>query len=207
METPVIIAIVVAVLLVLAAVAVYLASRKRSQSRSEALRSRFGPEYDHRVESTGSRKDAERRLEEIAHQRDALHIRTLSSESRTRYQSRWAEVQPRFVDDPVATVNDASTLLDEVMRERGYPVDDFDAQQDLVAVDHPQIAGSYRAARDIQRRAGASGIDQATTEELRTAFVHYRSLFSELLGDDHEQPGATMIDLSGQGKARAPRER
>jgi hypothetical protein len=204
-DTPVIVAIVVIALLVLAAVAFFL-MRKRSASRSEALRDRFGPEYDRRVEREGSRKDAERRLEELAHKRDALHIRTLSPASRTRYQQRWTDVQPRFVDDPVATVNEASTLLDEVMRERGYPVDDFDAQQDLVAADHPQVAESYRTARDIQRRADAPGIDRATTEELRTAFVHYRSLFSELLGDEDEKPGSTMVDVRGAERAETPRE-
>jgi hypothetical protein len=189
----VILVAVVAVLLLIAAL-VFWTMRKRR--RQEELRQRFGSEYDRSVERSG-RRSGEAHLQELARRRDSLHITMLSAEARARYQGQWDGVQPRFVDDPVATVNEASGLLDKVMRERGYPVEDFDAKEDLVAADHPDVAERYRAARDIQRRAGAEGAEQATTEELRTAFVHYRALFAELLGDPDQKPGASQIDLRG----------
>jgi hypothetical protein len=37
---------------------------------------------------------------------------------------------------------------------------------------------NYRSAHQIALRVGK---DQATTEELRTAIIHYRSLFEELV--------------------------
>jgi len=64
------------------------------------------------------------------------------------------------------------------MRERGYPVDDFDDQIDMVAVDHPDVAENYRAAHSIHERNAQR---LASTDDLRQALIHYRSLFEELL--------------------------
>ena len=60
--------------------------------------------------------------------------------------------------------------------------DQFDEQADMVSVDHPHVVENYRAAHAISQRAGQG---QANTEQLRQAFVHYRSLFEELLGESH----------------------
>jgi hypothetical protein len=70
------------------------------------------------------------------------------------------------------------------MQERGYPVDaDFERQAADVSVDHPQVAENYRAAHAVYR-ANEQGL--ASTDDLRQAFVHYRSLFSELLDVDRD---------------------
>jgi hypothetical protein len=66
------------------------------------------------------------------------------------------------------------------MHTRGYPMADFDQQAELISVDHPTIVQNYRAAHDIAFRHSP---DQASTEDLRKAMVHYRSLFDELLED------------------------
>jgi len=79
------------------------------------------------------------------------------------------------------------------MRDRGYPMDDFDQRAADVSVDHPQVVENYRAANAISHRH-AQG--QASTEELRRAMVHYRSLFDELLGGD-----GTAIRHDGTGPA------
>ena len=67
------------------------------------------------------------------------------------------------------------------MRARGYPVGDFEQRAADVSVDHANVVTNYRAAYDVASR-NKSG--DATTEDLRQAMVHYRSLFEELL----EQP-------------------
>jgi hypothetical protein len=87
------------------------------------------------------------------------------------------------------------------MRDRGYPVDDFDTQSDMVAADHPTIAENYRAAHAIRMRTD-EGRDGAGTEDLRQAFVHYRLLFAELLADQgavstgEGQAGRHQVDLT-----------
>jgi hypothetical protein len=65
------------------------------------------------------------------------------------------------------------------MRTRGYPVGDFEQRAADISVDHPLVVENYRAAHDIALRHSRG---QASTEDLRKAMVHYRSLFDELLG-------------------------
>ena len=68
----------------------------------------------------------------------------------------------------------------DVMVQRGYPVGDFEQRAADVSVDHPRVVENYRAAHDIATR---SERDQASTEDLRKAMVHYRALFEDLLED------------------------
>jgi hypothetical protein len=171
---------IVFVVLVLAAVAaagVVLAAKRRH--RSEQLQERFGPEYEREVEQQGDRKAAETRLADVIERRGQFEVRPLGPQEREGFRQRWLAVQGAFVDDPRAAVRDADRLVAEVMQERGYPVDDFNTKIDMVAADHPALAGHYRAAHAVGEAPEAHG-----TEAHRRAFVHYRALFAELLGQD-----------------------
>jgi hypothetical protein len=64
------------------------------------------------------------------------------------------------------------------MKARGYPVSEFDQSAADISVDHPRVVENYRLAHEIALRVGK---DAATTEDLRTAMIHYRSLFEELV--------------------------
>ena len=68
--------------------------------------------------------------------------------------------------------------MSSVMQTRGYPVSDFDQRAADISVDHPKVVQNYRSAHEIALRLGK---DQASTEDLRTAMIHYRSLFEELV--------------------------
>ena len=98
--------------------------------------------------------------------------------SRQQYAEQWHDTQARFVDAPQDALREAESLLDQVMRERGYPVDGFDEQASLISVDHPDLVENYRAAHELQRRRRNGG---TSTEDLRDAMLRYRSLFDELL--------------------------
>jgi len=165
---------VVAALVVIGAIAAVWA-RKR---RTAGLRERFGPEYDRTVAERDKRGEAEQELAERERKREQLDIVPLSPESRTKYSDSWRTVQTKFVDDPAGTVGDADRLVTDVMRERGYPIDDFDQRAADISVDHPDVVENYRAAHGIYVTHERGG---ANTEDLRQAFVHYRALFEELL--------------------------
>ncbi|MGD0579519.1 MAG: hypothetical protein ABSC08_11385 [Bryobacteraceae bacterium] len=65
-----------------------------------------------------------------------------------------------------------------MMSTRGYPVSDFEQRAADISVDHPLVLANYRSAHEIAlRQAGR----KASTEELRQAMVHYRTLFEELV--------------------------
>ena len=150
----------------------------RTRRRRAGLQESFGPEYDRTVADAPSRRQAEADLAERQKRRDELDIAPVRPEARERYSERWSEAQERFVDDPAGAVGDADGLIQEVMRERGYPVQDFDQRANDVSVDHPEVVSNYRAAHGISI---ANERDKASTEDLRTAMVHYRALFRELL--------------------------
>jgi hypothetical protein len=170
------IVIIVAVVLIVAALAASAAARKRRTSR---LREGFGPEYDRTVDSTGGRRQAERELQERQERREALDIRELAPAARERHLESWRALQTRFVDDPGSSVRDADRLVQDVMRERGYPMNNFEQRAADVSVDHPHVVEHYHAAHRVW---AANERGEATTEDLRQSVVHYRALFDDLLG-------------------------
>jgi hypothetical protein len=163
--------LLVAVIVVLLCVVGVLLYRQR---RSAQLRDRFGGEYDRVVEERGPRA-GEAELRERFDRRRSYDIRPLEPAARDRYAERWRATQARFVDQPATALDEADTLVAEVMRERGYPVDDFERQAEDVSVDHPHVVEHYRKAHTIQSARDGS------TEDLRQGLVHYRALFDELL--------------------------
>ncbi|HUE02515.1 MAG TPA: hypothetical protein VMR62_23305 [Bryobacteraceae bacterium] len=166
--------LLVVVIVLAAAVALLLITQRRSHH----LRSKFGPEYHRTVAELGGRAKAERDLERREKRIQRLDLRSLPPATRDRYVDAWRLDQARFVDDPKGAVLEADRLVQSVMRERGYPVADFDQRVDDISVDHPHVVENYRAARDIVVRHQRG---EATTEDLRRALVHYRALFDELL--------------------------
>jgi hypothetical protein len=180
----IVIAAVVVIALILLAAGTW-SSRRRAQ-----LRERFGPEYDRRLASADRRRDAERELRERAARRDELDVRPLSPSARSRFEQRWGEIQSGFIDRPPVAVAEADELVTEVMRERGYPVDDFDEQSDLVSVDHPDVVEHYRNGHAIYARTTHG---TASTEDVRQAVLCYRSLFEELV---HDEPARDSSETS-----------
>jgi hypothetical protein len=172
----VIIIIVVAALAVIAIVA-WLAVRQRSQR----LRARFGPEYDRTLERAGSRQQAEAELARRERRVRGFHLNDLPPGARDRYADEWRAVQATFVDDPKRAVTEADRLLNNVMRDRGYPMEDFDQRTADLSVDHGSDVQHYRAAHDV---AVKNERGEATTEDLRQAMVDYRSLFESLVDID-----------------------
>ena len=179
------IAITVAVFAVVAVVLFYLRTQK-----SRRLRERFGPEYERAVSEAGSAR-GEAKLEKLEKRVKKYDIHPLEAAARDRYIEQWRLVQARFVDDPNATVDEADSLLSEVMAARGYPVADFEQQAANLSVNHPLVIEHYRAGHAVAVRHTRG---QTSTEELRQALVNYRALFRELV----DEP----VGVSAAGAAR-----
>jgi hypothetical protein len=173
---PKLIALAAVVVLLIAALA-WLYVRKR-RSTTANLRQKFGPEYDRAVLKHGSERKAQAKLEDREKRVEKLNIRDLDPMEHDRYLKRWEAVQSRFVDSPKGAVAEADDLVSSLMKTRGYPVTDFDQRAADISVDHPRVVENYRSAHEIALRVGKN---EATTEELRTAMIHYRSLFEELV--------------------------
>jgi hypothetical protein len=169
--------VLAAVVILIIAVLGWLYVGKRRSTTAD-LRQRFGPEYERAVREHGSERKAEAKLADLEKRVEKLSIRDLDPIERERFSKQWESVQSRFVDSPKGAVAEADDLLSSLMKTRGYPVSDFDQRAADISVDHPRVVQSYRSAHEIALRLGKS---EATTEDLRTAMIHYRSLFEELL--------------------------
>jgi hypothetical protein len=176
METP-----TIALLIALAAALVIIAILLVGRYRSRRLREKFGPEYERVVRQADDRRRAESELEARQRRVQELDIRDIRPDEATRYSAAWKAVQARFVDDPPGAVGEADRLVGEVMEARGYPVGDFEQRAADLSVDHATFVEHYRDAHAIASRQSDG---QADTEDLRRAMVHYRALFSDLLGVD-----------------------
>jgi hypothetical protein len=163
--------------------------------RSRSLQDQFGPEYDRTVDKAGGRREAERELAERQKRHDELELRPLSEDIRERYLQQWRVTQGRFVDDPTGAVSEADDLVQRVMRDRGYPVDDFEQRAADISVEHPELVEKYRTANGIAR---ASERGEASTEDLRHSVRHYRALFVELLEADDGDEDASTRDREGE---------
>ncbi|MGD0824469.1 MAG: hypothetical protein ABR908_07805 [Terriglobales bacterium] len=168
-----------AVVIVIIAVVALLFVRKRRNTTAD-LRKKFGPEYDRAVLVHGAGRKAEAKLEDREKRVEKLNIRDLDPIEHERFSKRWESVQSRFVDSPKGAVTEADDLVSSLMKARGYPVSDFDQRAADISVDHPRVVENYRSAHEIALRVLKVGKEEATTEELRTAMIHYRSLFDEL---------------------------
>lgn len=153
-------------------------SVRRRRSATAGLREKFGSEYERAVQEHGSGRKAEANLAGREERIEKLTIRELDAVEHERFSQQWESVQSRFVDSPKGAVTEADDLLSALMRVRGYPVSDFDQRAADMSVDHPRVVENYRSAHDIALRVGKN---EATTDDLRAAMIHYRSLFQELV--------------------------
>jgi hypothetical protein len=184
----------VVVLIVLVLLAVVLGLVLMRRRRSEQLREHFGPEYERSVSSAGDQRAAEAELAARQKRREEFDVRDLRPEERTRFRDSWNEIQRGFVDDPRGSLRSADLFVAEVMRARGYPVDDdFDRRADDLSVDHPRVVQYYREARQVHEASGQDS-DSVDTERQRTAVTSYRRLVDALLGDEDREDGSRDAD-------------
>jgi len=178
LTTTQLVAIIAVVVVVIAVIATLLFRRK---GRTERLRGKFGEaEYARAVKEGGTRRRAEAGLDERTQRVEGFHIQPLAPGDRARFVDSWRGIQARFVDGPAGAVAEADRLLGDVMSTRGYPVSDFEQRTADISVDYPRVVEDYRTAHGIALRH-AQG--QASTEDLRQAMIHYRTLFVELVSE------------------------
>jgi hypothetical protein len=170
----IVLAIVVLVVILLVAA---ISAGRRSATRAR-IRERFGPEYDRAVQAHGSERLAEAQLLDRTRRVEKLNLRELAPAERTRFTDQWNSLQARFVDSPQGATAEADDLLVSLMEVRGYPMSDFEQRAADISVDHPVVVENYRSAHAIAQRLHRG---EASTEDLRKAMLHYRTLFDEMV--------------------------
>jgi hypothetical protein len=83
----------------------------------------------------------------------------LNQEESEHFRIRWSEIQGRFVDEPRSAVQQADTLVSDVI----------DKITEMFANEHGSLEGQWKEGKDV------------STEDLRMALQHYRSFFKRLV--------------------------
>jgi hypothetical protein len=81
-----------------------------------------------------------------------------------QFRTRWNEIQGRFVDEPRSAVQQADTLVSEVIKK----------VTQMFAEEHSSLEGQWNLGTEV------------STEELRQALQHYRSFFNRLVLKNEE---------------------
>jgi hypothetical protein len=180
-------------LLILFAIIVAVVRKRRKRDK---LEDRYGAEYQRTVEKAGSRRAADKELQEREERRQSFELRPLEQDERDRFRARWEDLQASFVDSPAAAVRSADELIDDVAGKVGYPKADREQRLADLSVDHPATVDEYRRGRPTSSDAERG----PTTEQLRQALLTSRSLFEAVIGRDTEDvgiPPAPFRELEG----------
>jgi len=181
--------VLVAVIFLVIGVVVAMAVMRAQ--RTKRLKERFGPEYERLVNEKGDQRQAENELEARVAHVNTLHIRPLTAEEVNRYALDWQKTQTEFVDEPLSALQKADRLIQEVMKARGYPVDDFDQRAADISVDYPELVTDYRGLHMI---AVKDEEDKVSTEEMRQAMIHGRALFENLVSSQVQEEDLDQLD-------------
>lgn len=113
MSNATLLVIIIAATIVTILLVTFFISRQRREQQERA-RQEYGPEYERAVDEHGSEREAEQELRE-RRERIASEIPLLSEMSRKRYDEWWCRVEQTFVDDPMASLDDADRVVTEIM--------------------------------------------------------------------------------------------
>ena len=169
--------VIIAALIVGGVLGIILGRRQRTKR----LQEKFGPEYEHTMNEVGDKRQAEHELQARLDHVKTLEIRPLSAEEIDRFTTEWQATQADFVDDPPRAMQKADRLISEVMKAKGYPVEDFEQEVADISVDYPDLVMDYRGLHLIAVKGKDEKVD---TEEMRTAMLHGRALFENLVKSD-----------------------
>jgi bacterioferritin (cytochrome b1) len=130
------------------------------------------------MDERGDQRQVEHELGARLKHVNALEIRPLSAEEIKRFTAEWRATHVEFVDEPLTAMQSADQLIRKVMQARGYPVEDFEQQAADISVDYPDLVMDYRGLHLI----AVKGLkENVSTEEMRQAMLHGRTLFHILM--------------------------
>jgi hypothetical protein len=91
------------------------------------------------------------------------------------WESEWQALEPLVVDSPLEALPEVDTLVERMMVETGYPVD----EESAVETAEPEVVAEFLEARRIAR-----AVDRGETVDpgdVGAAITAYRSLYEYLL--------------------------
>ena len=108
----------------------------------------------------------------------SLRVVPLSAGARNRYLRQWRHLRAEFVEEPNRTTERTDETVQDLLFDRGFPIEELEDPDLLIAPEHQVVVENYRIAHRL-----AAGARRANTEQLRLAMLHFRVVLEELLED------------------------
>ena len=116
---------------------------------------------------------------------EQLGIRTLTDAERQRYVAAWSGVQERAERLPALGLCEADAVVDRLLRDCGYPVDDPRAPGDVVPGRHAEVLASFRAGHALEQINSSSRSD---ADQVRQGMAHFQAAFSAVVAEGRPAP-------------------
>ena len=92
-----------------------------------------------------------------------------------RWETEWQQLAEELEDAPAETLPEVADLIERMLRERGFPLDDAVADDGM----EPEVIASYRSGRDVATRVERGGdVDPA---EIGQAIHNFRDIYEQLI--------------------------
>jgi hypothetical protein len=94
------------------------------------------------------------------------------------WESEWEALEPLVRDDPREALSELDGLLERMLREEGYPLEEGELERTAEEGIDPDVVASFHAAREITGRVDeGADVDPA---EVGQAIGLYRALYEHL---------------------------
>ncbi|MDQ4018898.1 MAG: hypothetical protein M3188_03575 [Actinomycetota bacterium] len=94
---------------------------------------------------------------------------------RHTWETQWQALEDELEDAPAETLPEMADLVERMLRDRGFPLDD-DVADDGV---EPEVLVNYRSARDIATRVERG--DDVDPAEIGQAIHNLRDIYGQLI--------------------------
>jgi hypothetical protein len=97
---------------------------------------------------------------------------------RHEWESEWQALEEALADSPAEALSDVDDLVERMLTERGYALDDPVAREG----DDREVVAEFQAAREIMRLV-EQGSDDLSPGDVAAAVNGYRSIFEYLIAE------------------------
>ena len=99
--------------------------------------------------------------------------------NRQEWETEWQALEPLVVDSPAEALPELDSLVERMLVERGYPLEEGELERTAEEGIEPEVLAGYRAAREVTRQVDRGAeVDPA---EIGQAVGLYRELYDHLL--------------------------
>ena len=99
--------------------------------------------------------------------------------NRQEWETEWQALEPLVVDSPAEALPELDRLVERMLVERGYPLEEGEVERTAEEGIEPEVLAGFRAAREVTKQVDrGADVDPA---EIGQAVGLYRELYDHLL--------------------------